>query len=50
MPFLASEEIFWPLAASITLEVKNNHAYVKTSGILKKFPENKFFVGCMVWP
>ena len=39
MPFWVLEEGFWPLAASITFEVKNNHAHVKTPGILNKFPE-----------
>jgi hypothetical protein len=32
------------------LKTKTNHAHVKTPGILNKFPENKIFVGCMVWP
>ena len=50
MPFWVLEKGFWLLAASITLEVKNNHAHVKTPGILNKFHENKFFVGCMVLP
>ena len=49
MPVLASEGCFWPLTASMTSEVKNNHAHVKTPGILNKVSENKFFVGCMVW-
>ena len=48
MPFLASEGCFWPLTASITLEVKNNHAHVTTQRILNKFIEIKFSVGCMV--
>ena len=42
MPFWVLEEGFWPLAASKTLEVKNNHAYVKTPGILNKYFE--FFI------
>ena len=50
MPFLASEGCFWPLTASITLEVKNNHAYVTTQRILNKFIEINFLVGSMVWP
>ena len=37
MPFLASEGCFWPLTASMTLEVKNNHAHVTTQRILNKF-------------
>ena len=48
MPFLASEGCFWPLTASITLEVKNDHAYVITQGICNKFIEVNFCVGCMV--
>ena len=39
------------------LEINDNevrgqkkHAHVKTPEILNKFPENKFFVECMVWP
>ena len=43
MPFLASEGCFWPSTASMTSEVKNNHAHVKTPGILNKVYENKFF-------
>ena len=30
MSFLASEGCFWPLTASITSEVKNDHAHVTT--------------------
>ena len=41
---------FWPLTASITMEVKNNHAHVTTPRILNKFIEINFYVGCMVWP
>ena len=37
----------WPLTASI--EVKNNHASVKTQRILNKFIEVNFSVGNMVW-
>ena len=48
MLFWPSEEAFWSVTASITTEVKNNHAHVKTPVILNKFPANKFFVGCMV--
>ena len=50
MPFLASEGCFWPLTASITLEVKNNHAHVTTQRILNKFIGIKFSIACMVWP
>ena len=38
---------FWPLAASITMEVKNDHA--TTQRILKEFIEINFSLGCMVW-
>ena len=48
MPFLASEECFWPLTASMTSEVKNNYAYVITQDICNKFIEVNFCVGCMV--
>jgi hypothetical protein len=48
MPFLASEECFWPLTASMTSEVKNNYAYVITLDICNKFIEVNFCVGCMV--
>ena len=48
MPFLASEECFWPLTASMTSEVKNNFAYVITQDICNKFIEVNFCVGCMV--
>ena len=41
--------VFWPLTVSINLEVKCNHAHIKTSGILKKFSENIFVKMCMVW-
>ena len=34
---------FWPLTASITLEVKNFYAYVKTPEVLNKFTEDKKF-------
>ena len=46
MPFLASEGCFWPLTASMTLEVKNNYAYV--INICNKFIKVNFCVGCMV--
>ena len=48
MPFLASEGCFWPLIASITPEVKNDHAYVITQGICNKFIEANFCLGCLV--
>ena len=48
MPFIASEGCFWPLTASITSEVKNNHAHVTTQKFLNKFIEIKFSVRCMV--
>ena len=41
---------FWPLTASITKEVKNNHVHVTTQRILNRFNEINFSVGCMVWP
>ena len=40
----------WPLTASITIEVKNNHAHVTTQRISHKFIETNFSVRCMVWP
>ena len=50
MPFLASSEgCFWPLTASITFEVKNNHAHVTTQRILNKLIGIKFSIGCIVW-
>ena len=48
MPFLASEGCFWPLTASVTSEVKNNHAYYIPQDICNKFIEVNFFVGC-IW-
>ena len=48
MPFLASKGCFWPLTASLTLEVKNNYAYVITQDICNKFIEVNFCFGCMV--
>ena len=39
---------FWPLSASTTSEVKNDHAHVITQGICNKFIEVNFCVGCMV--
>ena len=48
MPILASEGCFWPLTASITLEVKNDHAYVIMQGICNKFIEVNLFVRYMV--
>ena len=46
MPFLASEECFWPPTASMTSEVKINYAYVITQDICNKFIEVNFCVGC----
>ena len=48
MPFLASEECFWSLTASMTSEVKKTYAYVITQDICNKFIEVNFCVGCMV--
>ena len=48
--FWPSEESFWPITASITSEVINDHALVTTQRILNKFIEVNFSVGCMVWP
>ena len=39
---------FWPLTASTTSEVKNDHAHVITQDICNKFIEINFCVGCMV--
>ena len=39
---------FWPLSASTTSEVKNDHAHVITQDICNKFIEIKFSVGRMV--
>ena len=43
-------QFFWPQTASITMEVKNNHAHLTTQRILNKFIKINFSVGCMVWP
>ena len=40
---------FWPLAASITMEVKNDQAHATTHRILKEFIEINFSLGCMDW-
>jgi hypothetical protein len=48
LPFLASEECFWPLTAFMRSEVKNDRAHVITQGICNKFNKVNFFVGCMV--
>ena len=37
MPCLVSRGCFWPLTASMTSEIKNNHAHVTTQRILNKF-------------
>ena len=47
MPFWPSEESFWPLTASITSEVKNDHVHVIMQDIFNKFIEINFCVGCM---
>ena len=41
-------QCFWPLTASTTSEVKNDHSHVITQGICNKFIEVNFCVGCMV--
>ena len=41
---------FWPLTASTTSEVKNDHAHVITQDICNKFIEIKFSVIYTVWP
>ena len=48
MYFSASEGCFWPLTASMTSKVKNNHAYVITQDICNKFIDVNFCLGCMV--
>ena len=48
MPFLASEGCFWPLTASMTSEVKKNHAHVYPNRKLSKFSEINFSIECMV--
>ena len=50
MLFWPSEESVWPLIASITSEVKNDHVHVTTQRILNKFIEANFSAGCLVWP
>ena len=45
-----SQWSFWPLTASVTIEFKNNYAYVTTQRNLNKFIEINFSVGCIVWP
>ena len=47
---ITSEGCFWPLTASITSEVKNDHNYVTTQRILNKLIEVNLSVGCVVWP
>ena len=49
MLFWPSEENFWPLTASITLEVKNDCVLVTMEGVLNKISRIKFSVGCRVW-
>ena len=43
MPFLASEGCFWPLTASMTSEVKKNHAHVYPYRNLRNFSKINFF-------
>ena len=43
MPFLASEGCFWPLTASMTSEVKKNHAHVYPYRNVRKFSEMNWF-------
>ena len=42
MSFLASEGCFWPLTASMTLELKNNYAYVIMQDICNNFIQVNF--------
>ena len=46
----ACYNIFRPLTAFITMDVKDNHAHVTTQRILNKFIDINFSLGCMVWP
>ena len=39
---------FWPITASTTLDVKNDHAHVITQDICNQFIEINFCLGCMV--
>ena len=39
--------LFWPLTASITSEVINDHVHVTFQRILNKFIKVNFSVGCM---
>ena len=50
MIFLASEGCFWPLTASMTSEVKKNHAHVYPYRNLRSFSEINLSIGPMVWP
>ena len=50
MPFLASKGCFWPLTASMTSEVKKNHAHVYPYRNLSNFSEINFSIWPMVWP
>ena len=40
---------FWPLSASTSSEVKNDHAHVIVQDIYNKFIELNFCEGCIVW-
>ena len=48
MPFLTSKGCFWPLTASMTSEVKKNHAHVYPYSNLTNFREIDFSLGRMV--
>ena len=48
MLFLALEGCFWPLTASMTSEVKKNHAHGYPYRNLRKFSETNFSIGYMV--
>ena len=50
MIILTSEGCFWPLTASMTSEVKKNHAHVYPYRNLRNFSEINFSIGPMVWP
>ena len=47
MIFLASDGCFWPLTASMTSEVKKNHAHVYP---YRKLSTSYFSIGSTVWP
>ena len=45
MIFLALEGYFWPLTASMTSEVKKNHAHVYPYRNIRNFSEINFPIG-----